>query len=286
MSYQNYLDSYRLFFELKDKYDKKRSSTIKTLKKKHPNNYVLIKEELEKFDNKRKCINCRKTGGTIFEISKTNLKAYCNAENKCKLNIDIKKANNIILSEVIHEKMNIVNDIKQDIMIYKLDLLFNTQPEDIVLTEFRRLREILDENIKEKNTYQELYDKKNKLLEIETEGEAKENTFVLKKEYIKEKELQLNNLISDFKKNISNYNTTKEKSILKNSIEMYKNNILPLTEEIRNLKNDYINIEKIEINSGMKGNLKLMPQYVVNKVNESLENQMTYTDFKVLKNDK
>ena len=42
-----------------------------------------------------------------------------------------------------------------------------------------------------------------------------------------------------FKKNISNYNTIKEKSILKNSIEMYKNNILPLTEEIRNLKNGF-----------------------------------------------
>ena len=51
MSYQNYLDAYNLFYELKDKYDKKRASTIKTLKKKHPNNYVLIKEELQKFIN-------------------------------------------------------------------------------------------------------------------------------------------------------------------------------------------------------------------------------------------
>ena len=54
--------------------------------------------------------------------------------------------------------------IKQDIMVYKLDLLFNTQPEDIVLTEFRRLKELLDENIKEKDTYQELFDKKTKLM--------------------------------------------------------------------------------------------------------------------------
>ena len=46
-------------------------------------------------------------------------------------------------------------------MVYKLDLLFQTQSEDIVLKEFRRLKELLDENIDEKDTYQELYDKKN-----------------------------------------------------------------------------------------------------------------------------
>lgn len=284
MSYQNYLDAYNIFYELKDKYDKKRASTIKTLKKKHPNNYILIKEELQKLDNKRKCVSCRKPGGTIFEITKTHLKATCNAERKCKLNIDIKKANNIFLPDLIHEKVETVNDIKQDIMVYKLDLLFNTQPEDIVLTEFRRLKELLDENIKEKDTYQELFDKKTKLLEIENEGENKENNqFVLKKEHIKEKEMQLNNLISDFKKNIQSYKKTNERGLLANSLEIYKTTILPLIEEIRNLKNDYINIEKIETNSGMKSNLKLMPQYVIHKVDESLESQTTFTDFKVSK---
>ena len=33
MSYQQYLDTYNTFFELKDKYDSKRVKTIKTLKK-------------------------------------------------------------------------------------------------------------------------------------------------------------------------------------------------------------------------------------------------------------
>ena len=36
MSYEDYLEAYNTFWELKEKYDKKRNGTIKTLKKKAP----------------------------------------------------------------------------------------------------------------------------------------------------------------------------------------------------------------------------------------------------------
>ena len=64
---------------------------LKHLKKKHPRNIPLIKEELQKFDAKRRCVNCNKSGGTIFEITETHLKAQCNVERKCSLDIDLKK---------------------------------------------------------------------------------------------------------------------------------------------------------------------------------------------------
>lgn len=287
MSYKDYLDVYATFWELKQKYDKKRTMTIKTLKKKHPGNIQLIKETLGKFDDRRKCVNCNKSGGTLFEITETHLKMQCNAsDKKCALDVDLKKPHHVHLPTVIQEKLDVIGDIKQDIMAYKLDLLFQTQSEEIVLKEFRRLKELLDENIDEKNIYQELYDKKTKILEIEggevgNEGEGQ--NFKLKKDYINEKQLELNKLISEFKKNIKEYQKEDHKPILKNTIEIYKNTILPIQEEIRNLKYDIIQIEKIE-NKSSKGALKMMPSYIINKTVESMENQMTYSGFKIIKN--
>ena len=124
MSYEQYLEAYNNFWELKDKYDRKRRKTLKTLKKKYPRNTPVIKEELAKFDGKRRCANCNKTGGTLFEITETHLRAKCNADKKCLLDINIKKPNHINLVDSIREEVNIISDIKQQIMEYKLDLLF------------------------------------------------------------------------------------------------------------------------------------------------------------------
>tara|TARA_Y100000591_G_C21854102_1_gene713773 strand:+ start:10265 stop:11122 length:858 start_codon:yes stop_codon:yes gene_type:complete len=285
MSYEQYLEAYNEFWELKEKYDKKRRKTLKTLKKKNPRNIPIIKEELEKFDAKRKCVNCNKLGGTIFEITETHLKCRCNADKKCALNIEIKKPKHINLKDSINEEINIIKEIKQDIMAYKLDLLFQNQSEDIVLKEFRRLKELLDEHIKAKDLFQEFYDKQNKIVKLEVEGKEDDGVFKLKNELIKEKQQQLNQLISEFKKNIQLYKKEDSKPLLVNSIEIYKNTILPLQEEIRNLKYDYIEIEKKE-NKNQKGSLKLMPKHIIHKTKMSIENQMTYDEFKIIKNTK
>lgn len=288
MSYEQYLEAYNNFWELKDKYDKKRRKTLKTLKKKHPRNTPVIKEELAKFDGKRRCANCNKTGGTLFEITETHLRANCNADKKCPLAIDIKKPNHVNLVDSIREEVNIISDIKQQIMEYKLDLLFQTQSEDIVLKEFRRLKELLDEHIRAKDLYQEFYDKQNKIVKLETEGETEDDNstvFKLKQELITEKQKQLNQLVSEFKKNMKEYKKEDNKPILINSIEIYKNTILPLQEEIRNLKYDHIEIEKQESKS-QRGSLKIMPKYIIHKTKESIENHMTYDEFKIIKNKK
>ena len=70
-----------------------------------------------------------------------------------------------------------------------------------------------------------------------------------------------------------------------NSIEIYKNTILPLQEEIRNLTYDHIEIEKQESKS-QRGSLKIMPKYIIHKTKESIENHMTYDEFKIIKNKK
>lgn len=286
MSYEQYLEAYNNFWELKDKYDKKRRKAIKTLKKKHPRNIPLIKEELAKFDARRKCVNCNKVGGTFFEITETNLKCICNADKKCQLNINIKKPKHVNLEDEINKEMKIIDDIKQDIMAYKLDLLFQTQSEDIVLKEFRRLKELLNEHINAKDLFQEFYDKQNKIVKLEVEGEEKDNgVFKLKQELINEKQQQLNKLVSEFKKNIQEYKKNDSNPLLINSIEIYKNTILPLQEEIRNLKFDFIEIEKKE-SKNQKGSLKLMPIYKIHKTKMSIENQMTYDEFKIIKNNK
>lgn len=284
MSYEQYLETYKQFWELKDKYDNKRKKTIKTLRKKHPKNIPLIKEELIKFDEKRKCINCGKSGGTLFEITKTHLRCRCNSLKPCQLNIDLKKSEHVDLEKMISEKVHAINDIKQDVLSYKLDLLFGLLNEEAVLNQFSILKEELNKNIEEKDVFQELYDKKNKILEIENAESSKENNFTLKETYIHDKQLELNRLISDFKKFMIEYKKTNNKSLLSDTIQLYKNGIIPLQDELRNLKYDEIFIEKKENNKGNKGNLKLMPEYIVHKTKISINNKMSIDNYKIKKN--
>ena len=282
MSYEQYLDAYNTFWELKEKYDKKRLKTIKSLKKattKHQ-----IKLDLQQFDEKRRCVNCNKPGGTIFEITKTHLKCICNANKKCKLNIHLKKAKHVNLTKEINDKINIVNSVKQDILGYKLDLLFGNLEEEVVLNQFTRLKQILDDAIHEKNKYQELFDQKNKMLEIENSEEG-DSKFILKSEYINEKQKQLNQHISDFKKNIVLFKESNNKALLSDTILLYKNTIMPLQDEIRNLTYKRITIEKEE-NAKKKGSLKLMPKFIVQKSKLTIEDKMTYDNFKIIKNEK
>ena len=82
-----------------------------------------------------------------------------------------------------------------------------------------------------------------------------------------EKQKELNQLTSDFKKNMNEYQKEHSKPILTHAIELYKNTILPLQEE----------------NKNSKGSLKTMPKYIINKTVESIETQITYNEFKINK---
>jgi len=77
----------------------------------------------------------------------------------------------------------------------------------------------------------------------------------VRKEILDKKQKELNQLINDFKKNIRAYKKENiligRTKILTDSIQIYKNVIVPLQNEIRDLKYQKIDKEKIPVHGSM-----------------------------------
>ena len=75
--------------ENKNLYDRKIKKKLDVLK---DNKALTNKEKHLIFsDQKKKCILCKKDGGTLFEDKNNILSAYCGAQSKCKLDIKIQR---------------------------------------------------------------------------------------------------------------------------------------------------------------------------------------------------
>ena len=90
----------------------------------------------------------------------------CGCEEKCNLNIEIYMGQSAYLPEYIDYYKERVEELKQELTEYKLDLLFNLRDEEVVLTEFRTIKEQLTENLDELLLYKKSFDIQNEELEL------------------------------------------------------------------------------------------------------------------------
>lgn len=271
------------YYVKKGKYDKKMLDFKKSKKFKNLS-LEQKKESLANFKKKRKCIYCNKPGGTKFTREDNHLKAVCGSvKTPCKLNIDIKLASTTHINDTLEEARISINTYKRKITELKLDLLFELDNEEVILNEFQTYKDQLQEILSFASEFKEYSDRQNIKVPIKNE-ETGENTYISKKSVLKDKEEQLNQLVNMFKKNMKEYKETKEISIVNDTLEMYKNVILPLQNEIRNTKYQEIFIEKITDNTG-KIAKKEMPIFHFEKKMISDENKVIKADdFEIIQN--
>ena len=187
------------FYTLKAKHEYKindEKTRIRKLKNASKN------DKMREFKNfKWKCIKCGKAGKMNFEISKTQLKVSCpHVESPCDLliNIKVNKVKNYY-SHYRDIKANI-EEIKQDIIMKKLDLLYDLENEDVVLGEFERVKA-------EFNEYQKiLIEINNKFDDMLKFDKKNMETNEIEKIYIKDEvdalKKRLNANISEFNEKI------------------------------------------------------------------------------------
>ena len=260
--YKNYLDDLNMYFKLKNKYEKQwqltKRKNLRSLKNKREGKNKI--KMLEK-----KCVQCRKKGGTLFEYSENVYKAKCNAsENKCSLNIEIKPAKYFIYDQfekITDKKLEIIKD---KIIKNKLNLLFDLENEDVALGEFNNLKEEFkkeSEIMKFINThkYEELYtvpssekvneedSKKNEEDSKKNEEDKKEKR-IYKTDKISKLVRTLDDNINIFKNLLKDYRLSKSLNhqILQNAMNNYIYNILPTLKDKRELEYDEIFIENEE----------------------------------------
>ena len=222
------------YYELKQKYQERIDNKKKKIRK---DKLLTIKEKRVQYKKiVPKCVNCDKPGGTLFEEKNGMLKAVCNAQTPCNLNINIKRVRYDNMRDLDIENDKVSENLKMRIIMTKLDYLFgiNSSKDDII------------------EKFNEL---KNKLASVT------EKQLVINKNYgdifirinrdplLNDANNDLANEIDELKNLYKEY-TTSDKPVpryLTDMIEKTITKILPLVETIRKLKYGYYEMEKEEL---------------------------------------
>jgi len=170
---------------------------------------------LHKRERVVRCINCNQVGKTIFttDISGNNLrvlKAICGCKNPCNLNIELVLGSYVNIFEEIDKYKEQLKQVKNEIIIYKNDIMFDANKEADV-DKFAELKT----NLNEIFTYlNKMYDK---LYEIENTNED---------ENIKDLQINMNDAINKIKEDVLNNDYD-------NAVKIYIDELEQILAELR-----------------------------------------------------
>lgn len=234
---QAVLDAMNIFYKLKARYEKEGDK----IKQKIINRDDLtMAEKRDLFQTqKRKCINCKKPVGTLFNVDDKQLVALCGATQDpeggtppCDLNIKIIKGSVVQLPDYVNELREKHKQLVNAIIKVKYNLLFKYASEEETVTDFEKERNEFDKT----TTLYDLY--KTKLIQI--------TTLLEKRERISITDLQLFEFVKDIQENVEESVKTANPQLLKDSVELYIHRVLDVLKENRELKYSYQAIEQEE----------------------------------------
>jgi len=209
------------YFKLKQKYEKQINEYIKKISK----NEALTKKEKQSLFKQfqPKCVNCKKSGGTLFTNKDRVLKAKCGSAEPCKLDIEINEgqyANVISLDENYSKN---VDAIKTKIIMTKLDFLFGyIADETVAFDNFDKLRKNLGNYMQAQLLVQKKYN------EVAHNQEKKEAIEKAKEKLYREVE-ELKDIYKMYQDNPRDVYVT---DMVEKNIDI----IQPLADKIRDMK--------------------------------------------------
>lgn len=225
---EEFLEQLNEYYKLKNIYETKHQSQINNIL---TNTDLSMKQKQEKYKKlKMKCINCARNVGTIFGNDDGILTAICGDKiHKCQLDIKINRGKFISLEELIDVYQSGVNDLKEEIIMTKLDMLFNYETESNTLTKFNKLKGELAADLESVMEYKTKFIEVVSNLDNKTELTSKMTGFY--------------NKISLIKSSMSEFNETSQIQLIKDVIILYEKELLPLLNELRNLNYKYMAVE-------------------------------------------
>jgi hypothetical protein len=221
------IDSFNEYYKLKNNYEIENKKEKRKLIKNPELSWKEKRSEFKKY--KPKCINCKRPVGTIFS-GKYNtsdefreLKAICGSLTEpCNLNITINPGVTYNIMDHIKELENDNNEYKNNIIDDKNKLLFGYISSETAIDNFDKLKDAVNDiNFLLNINYETLFQvTDNKNIE-ETIKKLKEETYIL---------------VNDIKQSIKNYNSTNDLQFVRDSIEIYINQLQPKLKELMMLK--------------------------------------------------
>ena len=225
---ENVLEKINEFYKLKHEYETKIQTQKNSILKNDTLNRKQKQEKYRKLNSR--CINCGRNVGSIFEKDGNMLTAICGDRTKpCNLNIQIQRGAYLNLEELMDVFQNGVNDLKEEIIVSKLDLLFGYEKENKTLEKFNKLKNDLANDLESVMEYKTQYIEILFNLDNKPELNAKISAFY--------------NKVSLVKSTIEEFSETGKIQLIKDMIIQYDTEMLPLLDEIRNLKYKYMAME-------------------------------------------
>jgi hypothetical protein len=211
------------FFKIKSKYEKELKKKKEKLREKHPN----IKTYKKALINlKNKCIKCQRLVGTIFSLKNNTYGAVCgDATKPCELNISLYKGDYVNIENALYEFISPtdeINEMKDKIIIQKMDTLFNYISEGKSIELFKKKMETFESDAK-------LYEKLS--IKHRDNYDNKEE-----KETLKDKNKQIYSILKYIKELLREYEKTNEKTVLQTVINVYQKELVPKIQIYNSLK--------------------------------------------------
>jgi hypothetical protein len=222
-------DAFNEYYKLKNKYE---SDYNKDKQKIIKNKMMSWKEKRDEFKQlKPKCINCKRPVGTIFSIKKSGdpkndyreLKAVCGSLTEpCTLNILINAGITYNILDHIKELEKDIEDYKNEIIEYKNKLLFGYVQSETVIENFEKIKEAINDTSFLLNiNYEHLFDIVDNKATNESIAKLKEEIYVF---------------INEIKESMKNFDTTKNVQFVRDSIDIYVNQMETKLQELSKLK--------------------------------------------------
>jgi hypothetical protein len=227
---RNVDESLHEYFRIKNTYEEKLLKQKKRIYEKAESKKQAKQEILT---IKASCVKCKRPVGTVFSKKNGRYIAKCgDVQSPCKLDIEIFVGNNNLLLDYIVNVFREENEkIKDDIINQKLETLFNYISEGNSVRLFKKELELYTSNSK---TFKKLLDQRNELLFSED-----------KKRLIEKKNGEIFHLNERIQTLIKEYEKTQNKEILKQAVNIQVKELLPETRNLRILKNEVMEINKI-----------------------------------------
>ena len=223
-------DALHEYYKLKDLYDEKYEIKKSSVLSDETTSIQQKRSEISKFKRARKCIVCKQTGGTIFTDLNRTLKAVCGCvATPCGLNIEIAKGKIENIGELMAATYSKIESIKDNIIKYKLDLLFRYITDEQLVQKFGEAKKELDTYLMQ---YEKLYDK---YIDVTVNPQNIEE--------LKRFNAELYTYIGQTKQLMNEFKATGENEKIRTVIEIYLTNIVPLTKKIRDTTYVYNNVE-------------------------------------------
>jgi len=222
-------DAFNEYYKLKNKYE---SDYNKDKQKIIKNKQMSWKEKRNEYKQlKPKCINCKRPVGTIFSIKHSGnqnddfreLKAICGSLSEpCTLNININAGVTYNIMDHIKELEKDIENYKNEIIEYKNKLLFGYTKTETAVENFDRIKEAINDTSFLLNiNYEHMFDVVDNKITNESIAKLKEEVYIL---------------INEIKISIKRFDSTGNVQFVRDSIDIYVNQMESKLKELSALK--------------------------------------------------